>query len=100
MLGCILQAKRYVDILKKAEWWYDGRLWHVSGGHWDLVVALYQIHLAEHSAAMELGCRVLHVGQWVLVWRGGQVEAAVVTAWPPAAVLLFDHVERGGPGAV
>ena len=45
-LGCISQAKRHVDLLKEAEWCYDGCLWHVSGGHWDLVVALYQIYLA------------------------------------------------------
>ena len=64
------------------------------------MVALHQIHLAEDSAAVKLGCHILHVGQWVLVRRGGQIEAAVVATWPPAAILLLDHVKWGGPGAV
>ena len=42
----------------------------------------------------------LHVGQGVPVWDGDGVEAAVVAAGAPGAVLLGHQVQRGRPGRV
>ena len=64
------------------------------------MIAFHQVQPAEDGAAGQPVVQILHLGERVLVWRREVVEAAVVAAGAPAAVLLGHHVEGGGPGTV
>ena len=50
-LGGIFEAKRHPKKLKKTKWCNDGSLKNICFGHQDLVVALNQVDLEEHSHA-------------------------------------------------
>ena len=72
----------------------DRRLGDVLWSNWHLVVPLVEIQLAENLLANQLGQEVLHVGRWVHVPLGDQVQPPVVTTGPPGASGLLHYVQR------
>jgi hypothetical protein len=69
----------------------------LGGGNGYLMVFFDQVNLAEDRAAVQAVGQVLHVWEGVLVRGGDGVEAAVVTAGPPGAILFGDHVQGRCP---
>jgi hypothetical protein len=49
---------------------------------------------------MELICEVVKVRKWIGIRNSGGVKAAVITTRAPAAVFLWNHMERRGPGTI
>ena len=49
---------------------------------------------------MEVGRKIMNVGQGICIMHRGVVEAAKIATGAPGSVGLGDHVERGRPGAV
>jgi hypothetical protein len=64
------------------------------------MVPLLHIYLREVGASGSPRRKVQHAGDGVGVRDCDAVEALVVTAGVPAAILLLDYVQGGGPGAV
>ena len=60
------------------------------------MVPLDEVHAGEELATVELVGEVQDAGQGLAVVLGGEVEAAVMAAGSPRAILLAYHVERGG----
>ena len=58
------------------------------------MVALNQIQLAEKLSPCQMTVEVLHVGQWVPVQGGDDVEAVIVPAGPPTTVFLGHHMQQ------
>jgi hypothetical protein len=70
----------------------------VGGLHVDLVVSLSQVHLGEDDAPLQPLCKVRHVGEWIGVLCGHQVQTAsrrAVTSCRPASSLYGEKVTRG-----
>ena len=63
-------------------------------GHWDLVVPLTKIQLAEDHLAGQLGQEVLYVGWRIHVLLFDQIQPPVVTSGPPGAIELLHHVQQ------
>ncbi len=98
-LRSISQAEAHEKVLKQTKWRDDGGLWDVGGGDGYLVVSLDEVDLAEDGASVQAIDEVLHVWQWVPVWRCYGVESPQGRQ-EPSAVLLGHHVQRGRPGGV
>ncbi len=99
-LRSISQAQAHEKVLKQTKGRDNGGLWDVGRGDGYLVVSLDEVDLAKDGASIQAIGEVLHVWQWVPVWRCDGVESPVVAAGPPRAVLLGHHVQRGCPGRV
>jgi hypothetical protein len=96
----VAQAEGHAGVLKQAKLRDDGGLRDVSGVHGYLVVPLLQVDPGEVCAPCFSCGEIQHVGHWISVRYHHAIEAAVVTAGPPGAVLFWYHVEWGSPGAV
>jgi hypothetical protein len=64
------------------------------------VISFYQVNCWKDSAASQAVIEWLHVGQRVPLRNCDCIEAVVVTAEEPRAVLLGDQLEQGLPGWV
>ena len=64
------------------------------------MISFSEIYFRKKSPPSRLARKIQHVGQWVRVGNGDQVEAAEISAGLPRPVRLPHHVERRRPGAV
>ncbi len=59
----VLETKRHTDEHEKSERRDDCRLGNVSGGYWDLQVALLQVQFTENGTSVQASYQIGHVGQ-------------------------------------
>ncbi len=95
-----LGAEAHEQILKQSKGCDDGSFRDVGCGDGYLMVSSDQVNLAEDGTAVQAVGQVLHVWEGVPVRGGDSVEAAVVYAGPPRAVLFGDHVKGRCPCGV
>ena len=65
-----------------------------ASSDWYLEVALQKIQLGENTGCTNPGCQIRDVRHRIVVWLCDKVEASVISAWSPGAILLRCHVER------
>jgi hypothetical protein len=99
-LGTVAEAKRHVEEFEEAKGSGNGSLWHVLGGHFDLMIAFFEINFRKETGPMKTCRKILYMRKRVTIGDSDKVETSIVTTRTERAIRLGDHVKGTTPGGV